>query len=273
MADGGEREISISAAQSNTLGTSHAQLEVLPDAVAVARRASELFIEAAAEAIRERGRFRAALSGGSTPKKTYELLASPESSAKIAWDKVDLFWGDERYVPSDDARSNYHMTRQAMLDRLPIPRENVHRTPTEISPPTAAAAAYDQEIRRCFGNQDAVLDLIFLGLGGNGHTASLFPHRPILHDTFIGVVADDIPEVSMCRITMTAPLLNRGRLVVFLVAGADKARVVREVIFGPRDIERLPAQLIQPDPGKLLWLLDPGAAKLIARSQSEDVAD
>jgi 6-phosphogluconolactonase len=244
------------------------QIEVMPDSDAVARRATEMFVQAAKEAIRDRDRFRVALSGGSTPRKTYELIASPEWSAKVQWDKVDFFWGDERYVPAEDKQSNYRLAWETMLSRLPLPPGNVHRVPTEISPPTAAAAAYDREVKASFGTEEPAFDFIFLGIGTNGHTASLFPHRPTLHDTSMRVVADNIPEVGMWRISMTAPLLNHGRVLLFIVTESDKAEVLREVLLGPADVERLPAQLIHPHSGRLVWLLDDAAASRI----KDDVA-
>ncbi len=238
---------------------------VYANAEAVANAAADLFVALCGTAIAERGRFRVSLSGGSTPWRAYQLLASPERSSRIAWDHVDIFWGDERYVPSDHRDSNFRRTSEALLQRVPLPDANIFRVPTEISPPEKAADAYERAIRECFGVATGIprFDLAFLGLGTNGHTASLFPGSRLLHETGRLVAADFVEEVDMWRITMTAPLLNAARTVAFLVAGAEKTQVLRDVVLGPRDIERLPAQLIQPVEGELLWIVDEAAAALV----------
>jgi 6-phosphogluconolactonase len=240
---------------------------VYENAEELARAGAQLFVDRAEDAIRARGRFRIALSGGSTPQRVYELLATPAFSRRADWDRVDLFWGDERYVPADDRDSNYRMTAEALLDHVPVPSANVHRVRTEISPPSAAASAYEDEIRQVFGEPTSApqFDLIYLGLGVNGHTASLFPHSPALHESSHLVVADFVTEVNAWRISMTLPLLNQGRVVAFLAEGAQKAQVLHEVLLGPRDPERLPAQLISPQ-GKLLWMVDAAAAALVSRA-------
>jgi 6-phosphogluconolactonase len=196
----------------------------------------------------------------------YELLATPEFNRRVDWDRVDLFWGDERYVPADAQDSNYRMAAQALLDHIPVPPANVHRVPTEISPPPAAARAYEDALRRVFGESAALpeIDLTYLGLGTNGHTASLFPHSPALHESSRLVVADFVSEVNAWRISMTLPVLNHGRIVAFLIEGSQKAEVLRDILLGPRDPERLPAQLISPQ-GKLLWMVDEAAAALVSR--------
>lgn len=239
------------------------ELRVYSDAEQLARAAAELFIKVASDSIHTRGRFRVALSGGSTPRRVYELLATAEFSNRVDWDLVDCFWGDERYVPADDRDSNYRMTAEALLRHVPV---HIHRVPTEISPPSAAAAAYEDAIRQAFHDSISVpqFDLIYLGLGTNGHTASLFPHSQALRERSRLVLADFVPEVNTWRISMSVPLLNRGRTVAFLIQGQEKAEVLREVLLVPRDPERLPAQLIAPE-GKLLWMVDEAAAALVAR--------
>lgn len=244
------------------------ELRVYGDADQLARAAAGLFVTLAAESIKERGRFRVALSGGSTPRRVYEMLASNGFKRRIEWDRVDFFWGDERYVSADDRDSNYRMTAEALLRHVPVPVANVHRVPTEISPPAAAAGAYEEDIRQCFNHAASVpqFDLIYLGLGTNGHTASLFPHSPALREQSRLVLADFVSEVNMWRITMSAPLLNRGCTVAFLIQGQAKAEVLREVLLGPRDPERLPAQLIRPE-GKLLWMVDEAAASQLPQGE------
>jgi 6-phosphogluconolactonase len=248
-----------------TASTSHpGEVRVYADPAAVAEAAAGLFVELCEQAVRERGRFRVALSGGSTPKRTFELLATEELARRVDWNHVDLFWGDERYVARDDPASNYRMTAEALVRHVPIPAANIHPVPTEITPPEAAAAAYEAEIRKTLGDAESIpsFDLVYLGLGTNGHTASLFPHTSALKESTRLVVADFVQEVNMWRLTMTAPLLNGGRTVAFLVAGQDKAQVLKDVMLGTRDPERLPAQLISPE-GKLLWLTDKQAAALL----------
>ena len=234
-----------------------------PEQLAVA--AAELFAEIAVDSIHERGRFRVALSGGSTPRRVYELLATSTFRNRIDWSHVDIFWGDERYVSAEDRDSNYRMTAEALLCHVPIPGANIHRVPTEVSPPAAAASAYENTIRQSFSRTSSVpqFDLVYLGLGANGHTASLFPHSPALKEASRLVLADFVAEMNSWRISMSAPLLNRGRTVAFLIEGEQKAQVLREVLLGPLDRERLPAQIIVPE-GKLLWLVDQAAAVLVS---------
>jgi len=227
--------------------------------------AAQLILDDANRAIAQRGKFTIALSGGSTPKRLFELMASDAWKNKIPWNNIEFFWGDERYVPPTDASSNYRMTREAMLDKVPISGVNVHRVMTE-KPDQEAAAEYEKTIRQIVpagANGVPEFDLILLGLGTNGHMASLFPHQPALHEHRKLVVAEYIDEVKMTRVTMTLPLINSAKSVVFVTLGPDKASVLREVIVGPRDPERLPAQLIQPSPGQLTWLIDaPASAEL-----------
>jgi 6-phosphogluconolactonase len=240
-------------------------LHVFRDAAQVANAAAELFVATASKAIRERGVFRVALSGGSTPRKTYELLGGKDFSGRVDWDQVHIFWGDERFVPSDHPDSNYRMTAEAMLSHVPVPPSQVHRFETERESAEAAATAYEETIRKEFGNSLPQFDLIYLGLGTNGHTASLFPGSPALKEQSRLVIADFVAEVKSWRLSMSAPLINRGRVVAFLVAGAEKATVLHDVLLGPREPDHLPAQLIAP-PGELQWLVDEAAAALVSRN-------
>lgn len=226
--------------------------------------AAQTIVDAARQAVEARGKFTIALSGGSTPKKLYELLASPQWAAKMPWDKTEFFWGDERYVPASDPNSNYYMTQQAMLERAKVPTANVHRVKTEEADPGRAAELYEQEIRRVVPAAPDGLpqfDLVLLGLGANGHTASLFPYQPALHEKTKLVVAEYIDEVKMTRVTMSPPLINAARQIAFVALGSDKATVVRDVVTGVFDPERLPAQLVRPANGNVLWIIDPAAAE------------
>ena len=244
---------------------SRGAVHVYRDAEEAAAQAAELFAAEAAGAISSRGRFRVALSGGATPRRTYQLLASPPWNSRIAWDRSDFFWSDERYVPADDPASNYRMAGELLLRRAPVPPENVHRVPVEIRPPEAAARAYEETIRGCFENPAGIpqFDFILLGVGINGHTASLFPESSLLSETRRLVAADEVAAAPNWRITMTAPLLNRGRLVVFLTEGGEKAEILRRILRGPYDPQHLPAQLIQPESGRLIWIADEAAAVLL----------
>ncbi len=243
------------------------EILVCPDPEAVASEGARTFVRLAREAIQERGRFAVALSGGSTPRRLFEILATPEFKAQLDWEHVHLFWGDERYVPSDDPKSNFRMTLETLLSQVAIPPANVHRIRTELSPAEAVATNYEAEIARSFASAGyespgkfPAFDLIFLGLGKNAHTASLFPFSKALQEDSHLVTADYVSEVGMWRITMTAALINAARNLVFLVCGKDKAQVVRDVLVGDYDPERRPAQLIQPTRGQVTWIIEVACA-------------
>lgn len=238
------------------------ELVVCADPEAVAREGARRFALHAAAAIQQHGRFAVALSGGSTPKRMYEILAQ-EFRDSIDWEYVHFFWGDERFVPFTNAASNYHMTDVALLSALELQNGNVHRVHTELENADAAAAAYERDIVSFFGlaaGEFPKFDLILLGLGTNGHTASLFPHSKSLHESSRIVVSDYVDEVKQSRITLTAPAINSARDILFLANGSEKATVVKEILFGTPDTERLPAQLIHPVPGSTTWLLDRASA-------------
>ncbi len=234
-------------------------IRVFEDPEALSRGAAELLVRLAREATAARGRFSVALSGGGTPWRTYALLAQPPFREAVPWGRTHIFWGDERCVAPEDPRSNAHMAREALLDHVPVPAGQVH--PMDCGPaPAAEARRYEALLREFFTPDAPRFDLILLGLGENGHTASLFPGDPALAETERWVASVYVAEQDLHRLTLTVPLINQARTVAFLVSGAAKAAVVREVIAGPRDPERLPAQLILPEPGELHWLLDKAAA-------------
>lgn len=241
---------------------SQAQFVVCSDSDALFHEAARRIVAAASAAVHARGRFTISLAGGSTPKTLYQLLATPEWKTQIDWPKVHLFFGDERMVPPDNPQSNYRMMHEALLSHVPVPRSNVHRVMTEIGSPDEVAATYEKTVRQILGSTADVprFDFHLLGLGENGHTASLFPHRPVLHEDKKLIAADYIDEVGMYRITMTLPLLNHACIVAFLVSGSGKADIVREVVAGPYSPEDLPAQLIRLDDGELYYWLDQAAA-------------
>ncbi|MGB8649002.1 MAG: 6-phosphogluconolactonase [Anaerolineae bacterium] len=235
------------------------ELLVYADRKALARAAADLFVETAAQAIGANGRFTVALSGGTTPRDLYAELASPEYQERVDWARCHFFWGDERPAPPDDPQSNFRMADQTLLSQVPVPRNQIYRILGEQAP-EAAAGAYDQTLHAFWGEALPHFDLVLLGLGSNGHTASLFPYTTVLHETRRWCAAVWVQELNTYRITLTAPVLNAGHRVVFIVTGADKAETVRDVVRGPYAPERLPAQLIQPTDGKLLWYLDQYAA-------------
>ncbi|MBX3411099.1 MAG: 6-phosphogluconolactonase [Pirellulales bacterium] len=230
--------------------------------------AAELFVAAADEAIRLRGRFLVALSGGSTPRSMYALLAAEQAShrSRIAWQNVQVFWGDERHVGPEDPQSNYRMTREALLDQVPIPPENIHRVRAENPDAAAAAADYEADIRRVFelaAGGFPTFDLVLLGMGPDAHTASLFPGTDVIHESVKLVAAPWVEKFKSFRITLTPPVLNGARQVTFMIRGEDKAEALQAVRRSLFDPDRYPAQIIRPAQGKLTWLLDRAAARLI----------
>lgn len=216
------------------------------------------------EAIDNHGRFSFVLSGGGSPKRLFELLASDSYRSQINWESVFFFFGDERYVPATHPDSNYLMAKKALFDPLNIPSAQVFRMDTDLSP-AAAAHAYEQAIKAYFGKEPARFDVVLLGLGDNSHTASLFPHTSVLHEKEALVKEIYVEEVKMYRITLTAPLINQAAHSVFLVYGAGKAEAVRHILEDERDIETYPAQLIEPANGALHWFLDTPAASRLTK--------
>jgi 6-phosphogluconolactonase len=238
---------------------------ILDDAEAVARGAAERFVEHVA---RERdGRFTVALSGGSTPRRLYELLAAPPLRDRIDWSGLEIFWGDERAVPPDHPDSNYRMAHLALLSKVPIPPAQVHRIEAERADLDEAARRYEAELRAVAG-AGAALDLVLLGMGPDGHTASLFPFTAALDETARLVVPNFVPRLAAHRVTVTYPLLDRAASVLFLVAGADKAEALSEVLEGPPEPKRLPAQRVRPSSGRLEWLVDRAAAAKLNQVQT-----
>ncbi len=242
-------------------------IRTFPDAEAVSRGAAEEFVRCARDAVAARGRFTVTLSGGSTPKRMFEMLADPPHRDQVDWSKTHIFWGDERSVPPDHRDSNYRMANEAMLSRLPIPVAQIHRIEAERKDRDAAARDYQAVIAKTFGvdpnGEPPAFDLVLLGMGPDGHTASLFPHTTALTEAKRWVVVNFVPKFNTDRVTLTAPILNKARAVLFLVAGADKVQPLVEVLEGPPDPSRLPSQLIAPTGGALLWFVDRlAAAKL-----------
>ncbi len=220
---------------------------------------ADLFVIAAREAILFRGVFNVALSGGSSPERLYQLLASSDYKDKIDWDKVNFFFGDERYVPRNDPASNGGMAKRTLFDPLEISEARIFYVDTTLIP-QEAANSYSSDISDHFEGGRVRFDLILLGLGDNSHTASLFPHTPVLKDKSVSVKSVYLSEQGVYRITMTAPMINQARHIAFLVYGASKSKAVYNILRGTRDTEEYPAQLIEPGDGDLLWYLDETAA-------------
>jgi 6-phosphogluconolactonase len=246
---------------------------VEPDAAALARRAAQYFVEMIGEAVAGRGRARIAISGGSTPKASFELLADPDQPwrNRMPWDRLDIYWVDERAVPPDSAESNYRMTREALLDHVPLRPEQIHRMEGELDP-EVAAARYESDLRNSFrleGAQSPRFDLVALGMGTDGHTASLFPHTEAIHEISRLVTANHVPQMNTWRITLTWPVIDHASSVFFLIAGEDKAQILKEVLTGKHDPERLPSQLIWPVSGILTLFLDKAVAALLPATDGE----
>lgn len=243
----------------------------LADAEAVSRAAAEEVVRCARSAIAARGRFTIALSGGSTPRRLYQLLTEAPFGAQVDWERIEVFWGDERAVPPEHPDSNFGMAHAALLARVRVAPERVHRMAAEREDRDAAARAYEAEIARTFGvfpeAEPPAFDCILLGMGADGHTASLFPHTKAVRERRRWVVRNAVATLGAERLTLTAPILNRSATVLFLVAGADKAATLRQVLEGPTDPERLPAQLIRPLAGRLLWLVDTAAAACLTQAE------
>lgn len=236
------------------------KIEVLPDKPALIQRALDLVLEKAQAAIAERGMFTIALAGGSTPKPLYEAMAQQD----LAWDKIHVFWGDERYVPPNHPDSNEGMARTAWLDKVPIPAANIHPIPTDEADPVDAAQKHEQALQSFFHVQPGTfpaLDVVLLGIGDDGHTASLFPHTQVLQvrDRLVSVGNKD----GQPRITFTAPLINQARCVIFMVTGANKQAALAEIFAVEADPLSYPARLIRPQ-GELWWLLDQTAGANLA---------
>ena len=231
-----------------------ADVSVLPSAAALADAAAARIVAAAGEAIASHGQFIVALSGGSTPRDTYLRLGTEDLVSKVMWSRVQILWSDERCVPPQNVESNYRMAREALLDRVPVPAENVHRIHGEDDPATAAAA-YEATLR-ALGR----IDLVLLGLGEDGHTASLFPGGAAVHERTRWVMAARATAASVWRITLTPAVINAAPEVLFLVSGGAKAGILRRVLEGPRRPQELPAQSIAPSNGRVRWYVDAAAA-------------
>jgi 6-phosphogluconolactonase len=244
------------------------EVHVFADAGLLMLATAEIFVERAAAAATSTGRFAVALAGGSTPNALYQLLATDAFARRIDWPRVEFYWGDERCVPPEDAASNYRSAREHLLDRVPVAKGNLHRIEGERDP-AEAAASYEHQLRARFASPSGPprpapgsrFDLVLLGLGVDGHTASLFPSTPGVGESERWVVAHHVAAVAMWRITLTPIVFNAAAEVLFLVTGGEKASTLRRVLEGPHQPTVLPAQAIAPQSGGLRWLVDADAAR------------
>lgn len=245
---------------------SHLRIRVAEDPDELASRAAGEFTLRAGEAVMSRGVFRVALAGGSTPERLYRALAE---GAAVAWERTQVFFGDERHVSPDDTESNFRLAYEAMLSKVPIPPANVYRWRSEVADVDATASQYEATLREVFGAKPPVVprfDLVLLGLGADGHTASLFPGSDALHEGKRLTAAPWVEKLGSYRLTLTPAVLNASHHVLFLVSGAGKAEILKRVLEGERVPDELPAQIVAPDEGRVLWLVDQDAAALLERA-------
>ncbi|MBS1495375.1 MAG: 6-phosphogluconolactonase [Bacteroidetes bacterium] len=233
------------------------KISVFENEQALSKAAADFIVSLAARQIAENGKFTIALSGGNTPSLLFQLLASDDYNKAIQWKNTFVFWGDERCVPPQDERNNSHVAKELLLNHVNIPSENIFCVPVKLSPPRAANA-YEQTLKLFFKESIPAFDLILLGMGDNGHTASLFPHTPILHEKTAIVKEVYVKELDMSRVSFTAPLINHANIILFLVAGSNKAAMLHTVLEGKENIEKYPAQMVKGK--KVLWYIDKSAA-------------
>jgi 6-phosphogluconolactonase len=248
--------------------TASREVVILPDAAAITRRAAEEFLKSASEAVAQKGSFTVALAGGSTPRALYALLIDDSSyRSKLSWGKMHFFFGDERHVPPDSPESNFRMANEALFAKGSVQPEQITRIKGEYADTEKAALEYEQALRAYFKLKEGEyprFDLVLLGMGDEGHTLSLFPGTRALHAGNRIVVRNWIGKLFTERITLTAPAANQANRMIFLVTRADKALALKAVLEGPYEPEQLPAQLMQPVNGKLLWLVDQAAGSMLA---------
>jgi 6-phosphogluconolactonase len=240
-------------------------LRVFVDVNELSLRAAEAVVRLINDSVRVQGRFSVALAGGSTPRSLYHLLAS-QFRDQIPWTKVHVFWGDERFVPPDDPQSNYRMARKALLDHVPCPAGNVHPMPTHFSEPELGAKDYEKTLRAYFSKEWPRFDLVLLGMGEEGHTASLFPRSSALEEKKRWVIAVKAPAEPPLRLTLTLPVLTHAANIHFLVAGSNKAEALHQVLTGSPDPKNYPAAGVRPVQGTVIWWVDRQAAALVRDS-------
>lgn len=238
------------------------KVRIFDDAEALAQAAAAAFVTLTSEAVAARGRAHVALSGGSTPKRMGEVLAQPPLRDRVPWDALEIFWGDERWVPEESPESNAGVAKRTFLDHVSIAPGRVNPFPTTLPDADTAAIMYATQLRTVFGQPNGIprFDLILLGMGEDGHTASVFPGTAVVEESEALAVAHHVPKLGAIRLTLTPPVLNAGREVIFLVGGEGKAETLATVLEGPERVHELPAQVVRPTDGHLTWLIDREAA-------------
>ena len=240
---------------------------VYPDADTLSHEAARYIVRVASEAITQDGRFTIALSGGSTPRKLYGLLGNEPYRSQIDWNRVDIFWSDERCVPPDDPESNFLMAQQVLLSQIPIPPAQMHRMPADQTDRNAASYTYTLDMQQSFGTDGIpAFDLIQLGMGPEGHTASLFPHQASLHEQQRIVMPVSVPKPPPDRLTFTPRILNAASHILFLVTGTEKQDAVQAVLEGEYNPDEYPAQIVRPERGEVTWMLDTQAAGKLTKA-------
>jgi 6-phosphogluconolactonase len=240
------------------------RIKVFPDLETLSREAAIFFLQHAVEAVERKGRFSVALAGGSTPRILYRLLSTPEFSGRIPWPDLHLFWGDERCVPPEHEESNYGMAYAELLSGISLSKENIHRMRGEIEPEEGARMYERELIHFLKDGKEEGLDLVLLGLGQDGHTASLFPYAPALKETERMVVHSYSRERGQDRLTLTLPFLNRSQTILFLVAGEGKAKILERLLKEGGGLEEIPARGVEPAMGEVRWFLDQAAASRLS---------
>jgi 6-phosphogluconolactonase len=244
------------------------QIALYPDIDILSRDAAQYVVRLAAESIAMHGRFTIALSGGTTPKRLYALLGDEPYRGQIDWTRVEIFWSDERCVPPDSADSNYLLAQQVLLSKIPAAASQIHRMPADEGDRDAASEAYTEEMRRVFATDGIPnFDLIQLGMGPEGHTASLFPHQASLHEQQRLVMPVIVPKPPPPRLTFTPLILNAARHVLFLITGSEKADAIQAVLEGEYNPDEYPAQIVGPTNGEVVWMLDQGAASKLTKGK------
>lgn len=239
-------------------------IQIFNDTATLSQTAAELFVKTAQEAVAQNGRFTVALTGGSSPIQLHKLLTQSPYSEQVPWAQTYIFWGDERWVPLTDDKSNYKMAKDTLLDHVPVPADQIYPMYGE-GEPEEYAIQYEKILQNHFNQEIPAFDLILLGMGDDGHTASLFPGTAVLNENSRWVQAYYLKPQNMYRITLTAPLINQAKKIVFLTFGQNKANALYEVLKGARNTEQYPSQLINPKNGEVIWLVDEAAASKLEK--------
>lgn len=242
-------------------------IKIFEDKTQLSKAAAELFVKKAQEAVQKNGRFTVALTGGSSPVHFYSLLSQAPYFNQVPWEKTFIFWGDERWVPLDDDRSNAKNAKITFINKVPVPADQVYPMWQDGVEPEEFARQYEQLIQKHFNQEAPQFDLILLGMGDDGHTASLFPGTEVLHEKSRWVQSYYLESQSMHRITLTAPLINQAKTICFLTFGSNKAPALFNVLEGERNPEKYPSQLIEPQQGEVIWLVDKSAASQLTQSK------